>query len=147
MSIEKAFRDAVREEVEAQLRPLRSTLQQLSGLTSIAGQLSALGAAFGAPARRGVGRPRKLPTLGRARRTRAPDGASDRPCALDGCKRKARSKGYCSAHYQKFRNLAKTHRLPSDWVEYAPANSVKDVVLPRGRAAAKALKGLRNGSK
>ena len=44
-----------------------------------------------------------------------------------------------SAHYQKLRMLTRTNRLPSDWKEYAPANSVKDVVLPRGRAGAKSL--------
>ena len=70
-------------------------------------------------------------------------GANDRPCALIGCKRQARSKGYCAAHYQKLRNLSRTNRLPSDWKEYAAANSVADVVLPRGRAAAKALKAAR----
>lgn len=143
MSVEKALKELIREEVETQLRPLRGTLDQLAGLTSLAHRLSALGAVFGGPGRRGPGRPRKNGALGKGRRTRAPDGASDRPCALDGCKKKARSKGYCSAHYQKYRNLAKTHRLPGDWTEYAPPGSVKDVVLPRGRAAAKALKASR----
>jgi hypothetical protein len=35
--------------------------------------------------------------------------------------------------------LTKTNRRPSAWVDYAPPNSVEDVKLPRGRAAAKAL--------
>ena len=59
--------------------------------------------------------------------------------ALIGCKRDARSKGYCAAHYQKLRMLSRTGRLPLGWAEYAQAHSVKDIVLPRGRAGAKAL--------
>jgi hypothetical protein len=35
--------------------------------------------------------------------------------------------------------LSKTDRLPSDWVEEAKPQSVKNLVLPRGRAGAKAL--------
>jgi hypothetical protein len=57
-----------------------------------------------------------------------------------GCPRQARTKGYCSAHYQKLRNLTKTNRRPPEWVDFAPPHSVEDVVLPRGRAGAKALK-------
>ena len=53
--------------------------------------------------------------------------------------KKMRSKGYCAAHYQKFRMLSRTHRLPADWTEHASPGSVRDVVLPRGRAGAKAL--------
>ena len=59
-------------------------------------------------------------------------------CGLIGCKRPSRKKGYCGAHYQKYRMLIRTNRLPADWTEYAAPNSVADVVLPRGRAAAKA---------
>jgi hypothetical protein len=39
--------------------------------------------------------------------------------------------------------LIRTHRRPSAWTDYAPANSVADIVLPRGRAAAKALRAAR----
>jgi histone H1/5 len=60
-------------------------------------------------------------------------------CAVIGCKRPARSKGYCSAHYQKLRLLVKTGRRPEQWVDGARPQSVQDVVLPRGRAASKAL--------
>lgn len=60
-------------------------------------------------------------------------------CAVIGCKRPARSKGYCSAHYQKLRLLVKTNRRPTAWVDGARPQSVQDVVLPRGRAASKAL--------
>ena len=36
--------------------------------------------------------------------------------------------------------LVTTDRKPAAWSEYAPPNSVPDLVLPRGRAASKALK-------
>jgi hypothetical protein len=62
----------------------------------------------------------------------APSGA----CAIAGCKRPSRSKGYCSAHYQKLRLLIRTNRRPADWVDNAAPQSAKDVKLPRGRAAA-----------
>ncbi|WP_395835008.1 hypothetical protein [Archangium violaceum] len=63
----------------------------------------------------------------------------ERRCAVIGCKRPARSKGYCSAHYQKLRLLVKTDRRPTAWVDDAKPQSVPEVVLPRGRAASKAL--------
>ncbi|SEK90144.1 hypothetical protein SAMN05444354_10323 [Stigmatella aurantiaca] len=62
--------------------------------------------------------------------------ASSGACAVIGCKRPSRSKGYCSAHYQKLRLLIRTDRRPSDWGDNAPPQSAKDVKLPRGRAAA-----------
>jgi hypothetical protein len=61
-----------------------------------------------------------------------------RRCAVIGCKRPARSKGYCSAHYQKLRLLVKSGRRPASWVDDASSQSVAEVVLPRGRAASKA---------
>jgi len=67
------------------------------------------------------------------------DESGPRMCAIEGCGRPARSKGYCAAHYQKFRMLQKTGRLPEDWVEFAPEGSVRNITLPRGRAGAKAL--------
>ncbi len=65
--------------------------------------------------------------------------AQGRRCAVIGCKRPARSKGYCSAHYQKLRLLVKTDRRPKAWKDDAEPQSVPEVVLPRGRAASKAL--------
>ncbi len=65
--------------------------------------------------------------------------AQGRRCAVIGCKRPARSKGYCSAHYQKLRLLVKTDRRPKSWKDDAEPQSVPEVVLPRGRAASKAL--------
>ncbi len=140
MSVDKALREMIREEIEtklgAELESLRDLASRLSPLTRLIGG--------GAPARRGPGRPagsgRRPTSARRGRRVRAESGSNDRLCALSGCKNKARSKGYCAAHYQKYRNLSRTNRLPSDWKEYAAPNSVSDIVLPRGRAAAKALK-------
>jgi hypothetical protein len=133
MSIDRAVRDLIRDEIDAQLRPLQGDLSVLRGLVErLGGVFTGVAVRRGSVGNSGAGR--------RPRRTRAETGANDRPCALAGCKNTARAKGYCAAHYQKYRNLSRTNRLPSDWKEYAPPNSVKDVVLPRGRAAAKALK-------
>jgi len=63
--------------------------------------------------------------------------AAERRCAVSGCKRPSRSKGYCSAHYQKLRLLIRTNRRPADWVDDAKPQSVRDLKLPRGRAAAR----------
>ncbi|QRN97943.1 hypothetical protein JRI60_02350 [Archangium violaceum] len=73
------------------------------------------------------------------RRRGRPVEAAGRRCAVIGCKRPARSKGYCSAHYQKLRLLVKSNRRPASWVDDAAPQSVQEVVLPRGRAASKAL--------
>jgi hypothetical protein len=138
MSIEQEMRQMIRAEVERLLQPMMVTM-------------SRLGAAFGtgapaAPAaRRGAGRPAKALASGKrgpGRPKKSAAAAADgeaRACAVLDCGRPARSKGFCAAHYQKFRMLARTGRLPSDWVEYAPPNSVTNVVLPRGRAGARAL--------
>ncbi len=58
-------------------------------------------------------------------------------CAIINCGRDVRSKGFCSAHYQKFRSLQKTNRLPKSWLNAKP-QSISDIVLPRGRAGAQA---------
>lgn len=129
MSVDNAIRKMVRSEVEAAIAPLANAVNQLQGHGAVLAQLSA---ALGGP-RRPAPRPA-------SRGRRAHNG---RLCALMGCRRPARSKGYCAAHYQKYRNLERTSRLPSDWKDFAPPNSVSDVVLPRGRAGAKALAQLR----
>jgi hypothetical protein len=139
MTVDKAIREMIREQVASAVAPLADALAQLQGQGSVLAQLSA---ALGGP-RRGPGRPPSilkvaLPQRGARRRSRGARG-----CALIGCRRPARSKGYCSAHYQKLRNLERTGRLPAEWKAFAPPNSVKDVVLPRGRAGAKALAEMR----
>ncbi|RYZ33583.1 MAG: vegetative protein [Myxococcaceae bacterium] len=83
-----------------------------------------------APAAKGPGRPAG----------RAPAAEASQACAVIGCKRQSRSKGYCSAHYQKLRLLIRTGRRPEAWVDGARAQSVQDVKLPRGRAGSQALK-------
>ncbi|HEX8821084.1 MAG TPA: cell wall protein [Archangium sp.] len=167
MSVDKAFREMVRNEIEAQLKPLRDLVSRLEAgtadldrLRSVAEQLaplaSAVGPLFGAgggraavaaPARRGPGRPARSAAApaaaasgGGKRRGRKPaaEGGA-RECAIGGCGKPSRTKGYCAAHYQKLRMLEKTGRRPSAWVDYAEPNSVDDIKLPRGRAAAKAL--------
>lgn len=144
MSVEKAFRELIRHEVEAQLRPLQNAISrlqegaaELNTLRNIAERLAPLGSIFGGGRR---GRPARV-----GRKGRRENASNDRPCALIGCKSKARSKGYCAAHYQKYRLLAKSDRLPAAWVEYAPPSSVENVVLPRGRAAAKAKAASKKG--
>jgi len=164
MSVDKAFRDMIRNEIEVQLKPLREVVSRLESgtadldaLRNVAERLAPLaevvGPLFGAqvPAakagRKAVGRP-AAPARGavsaaatggkrRGRKPAAADGA--RVCAIIGCGKPSRTKGYCAAHYQKLRMLEKTNRRPSAWVDYAPPDSVEDIKLPRGRAASKAL--------
>jgi hypothetical protein len=147
VSVDKAFREMIRDEVESQLRPVREAMvkvrqqmEDLGALEDLAAQLAPLVSILtpGAPVKA-----RKKGRAAAARggvRRRAPAGENERPCAVIGCPRQARTKGYCSAHYQKLRNLTKTNRRPPEWVDFAPPHSVEDVVLPRGRAGAKALK-------
>ena len=147
-SFDQIFRDMIRDELRAVLAPLANAVAQLQQQGSVQSQLQVL---LGGVAKRGPGRPRKLEvsalsalTAGRTGAKRGPKGkrtrgSNDRGCAVAGCKRPARSKGYCAAHYQKYRMLARTRRLPADWVEHASPGAVKDLVLPRGRAGARAL--------
>ncbi len=159
MSVERAFRDMIREEIQQQLRPVHSVLAQLQAgsgdiahVRNLVEGLRPLASLLGVnlQARRGPGRPPKLklppflagklPPVKGKRGRRA---TNDRPCAIIGCRRDSRTKGYCAAHYQKLRMLIRTHRLPGDWKEFAPPQSVEDVTLPRGRAGALALKAAR----
>jgi hypothetical protein len=139
MSVDKVLRDMVADEVARALGPVHAALAELQGNGAI---IARLAAALGQPIKRGPGRPPRslfapVKSRGGARRGRKPGGQRD--CAVIGCGRPARSKGYCAAHYQKFRMLDRTNRLPADWVADASPNSVKNLALPRGRAGAKAL--------
>lgn len=138
MSFDKLIRDAVRDELARAIAPLATAVAQLQSQSQI---VSRLAGAFGAPLERPVGRPAKAfkPQLRKASVAKNGDDEGSSECAIAECGRPARSKGYCAAHYQKFRMLEKTGRLPSDWKEYAAAGSVKNLTLPRGRAGAKAL--------
>jgi hypothetical protein len=132
MSVDKMLRDMVAEEVARAIGPLSA---QLAFVERFA-------AAMGQPLKRGPGRPPKSAgaVVVAAKRGRpVGSGRGGRACAIKGCGKKMRSKGYCAAHYQKFRMLEKTNRLPADWVADAAPNSVKNISLPRGRAGAKAL--------
>jgi len=144
MSFEKMLRELVREEIARAVGPLSGAVEELRAQSGIVSRLAAV---LGQPIRRGPGRPKKVAAGRRGGRRRGRPPGDKRPCALIGCKRPARSKGYCAAHYQKLRMLARTHRLPSDWTEHAAPNSVKDVVLPRGRAGSKALAEARKKSR
>lgn len=158
MSVDKAFREMIRNEIEVQLKPLRAVISRLEAGTSdldalrdvaerLAPVAQAMAPLFGAqvakPAKRGPGRPAKVAAPvssgGGKRRGRKPSGDAGRDCAIIGCGSPSRTKGYCAAHYQKLRMLTKTNRRPSAWVDYAEPNSVEDIKLPRGRAASKAL--------
>ncbi|MBM4779808.1 MAG: cell wall protein [Archangiaceae bacterium] len=137
-SFDQLLRSMVQAEVAGAIAPLADALQQQGEV------LARFAAAFGAPLKRGPGRPRKLafgtvaaPSKARAVNVRA--AAGEEACAVIGCKRPARAKGYCAAHYQKYRNLKATGRLPADWKDGAAPQSVEDIKLPRGRAGAKAL--------
>ncbi len=153
MSVERAFRDMLREEIKSQLQPVHSALAQLQAGSAEFGQvrnlvdeLRPLATLLGVdlkPIRRGPGRPPKLTILGKESGRVGRRATNDRPCAIIGCRRDSRTKGYCAAHYQKLRMLIRTKRLPLGWKEFASPQSVDDVVLPRGRAGALALKAAR----
>jgi hypothetical protein len=119
MSLDNSIRELVAAEVARALAPLRAQLKALAAASTSAAN------------KRGPGRPVK-DIAGRTSN-------AGRKCALQGCGRPARSKGYCAAHYQKYRQLERTGRLPLDWKPDAKANSVRNVQLPRGRAGAKAI--------
>ena len=159
MSVDKAFREMIRNEIEVQLKPLRVVISRLeagtadldacaawrSGWRPVAAAMAPLfGAQVAKPVKRGPGRPAKVavaapPPAGGKRRGRKPSADGAAVCAIIGCGSPSRTKGYCAAHYQKLRMLTKTNRRPDSWVDYAKPNSVEDLKLPRGRAAAKAL--------
>jgi hypothetical protein len=132
MSLDKMLRDVVRDEVLKAFGPLAAAVKDLQSQGAVVARLAS---ALGTPLKRGAGRPVRV-AAGKRGRKAAVEGAV---CAVVDCGRPARSKGYCAAHYQKFRMLQKTDRLPSDWKEYAEPNSVENISLPRGRAGAKAL--------
>ena len=136
MSVDKLMRDMVRDEVARAMAPVTAAIHDLQAQGAI---IARIASALGTPLKRGPGRPPKVAVVAGRKGKPGRKAGESRLCALQGCKRPARSKGYCAAHYQKYRMLAKTDRLPSDWVENAAPGSVKNLVLPRGRAGAKAL--------
>ncbi|QDF00909.1 cell wall protein [Myxococcus xanthus] len=168
MSIANALGEIFRRELDAQLVPLQQAvrrmeegLEALELVREVTHRLAPLTSRLGAMA--GVRTPTVLPAStrgGRKQVVAAPKGRASvgrpvaakpvvsqaraeegaRACAVIGCERPSRSKGYCSAHYQKLRLLMRTNRRPSAWKDDALPQSVEDVTLPRGRAASKALR-------
>jgi len=140
MSIDRVIKELISAEVRAQLAPLQRGLAELKAQSAV---MVRLAATLDAPLKRGPGRPKQVASHHKALKKtyEAPPRVdnADRSCAIIDCRRPARSKGYCAAHYQKYRMLALTHRLPSGWVDDARPQSLTNVVLPRGRAGAKAL--------
>jgi histone H1/5 len=158
MSIEKPLREMVQKELQGRLSPLLKAIARMNerldtldevkdllyGLEPMAVRLMEREQA----ARTGVPREESpeeeqaeeapVPPPRAARGGGAAASAAGRPCAVIGCRRPARSKGYCSAHYQKLRLLVKSGRRPASWVDDAAPRSVPEIVLPRGRAAVKA---------
>jgi hypothetical protein len=145
----------IRNEIEVQLKPLRDVVSRLEAgtadldvLRTMAERLAPVfGTQLPTAAKRSPGRPARAAAMpvaaaaGGKRRGRKPAGGAEgaRECAIIGCGKPSRTKGYCAAHYQKLRMLEKTNRRPGDWKDYAEPNSVEDIKLPRGRAASKAL--------
>ncbi|WP_238539957.1 cell wall protein [Corallococcus macrosporus] len=170
MSIANALGEIFRRELDAQLVPLqeavrrmeeglealellRAVTHRLAPLTSRLGAMAGVrpaAAALESTRARGGRKQAVAATRSRASgvktaearpvggRVRAEEGS--RACAVIGCDRPSRSKGYCSAHYQKLRLLMRTNRRPAAWTDDAPPQSVEEVTLPRGRAASKALR-------
>lgn len=163
MSIEKPLREMVQAELRGRLGPMHKAITRMGErldviedlvdivqrLAPLATRMQSLQLALpgitlpGVARGRGAAVPaaRGAEAVAPARRGRPPAARTEegRRCAVIGCKKPARSKGYCSAHYQKLRLLVKSNRRPEKWVDDAAPQSVPDVVLPRGRAASKAL--------
>jgi len=144
MSLDKMLKDMVRDEVQRSTAPMLAAVSNLQAQSAVIARLTtALSASSPKPAQSSSGSAlsakswpgRKSSTNNASRKA----SETTRLCAVSGCRRSSRSKGYCPAHYQKYRMLIQTERLPSDWVENALPGSVKNLVLPRGRAGAKAL--------
>lgn len=144
--LEGALREALRREVSNQLDPLRADLEALretfgavASLAPALRVLAAVPAALGLPFD-GVGRaggrrrgePLEAPALALRAAALSAGAQEERGCAVEGCKRPHRSRGYCGAHYQQRRLLAATGRLPPTWVEDAAPQSVPPVRLQRG---------------
>lgn len=142
MSFDALLQDVIQKEVARALGPFTAVIEQLRAQGAVTARLASV---LGAPM---PAAPKRVALVPAAKPGRKPKAVSEvaaavdgapRGCAIEGCGRPARSKGYCAAHYQKFRMLQKTGRLPEGWVEFAPEGSVQNVTLPRGRAGAKAL--------
>ncbi len=165
MSIEKPLRELVQKELQGRLSPLLKAIARMNerldtldevknllyGLEPMADRLMERERAARTGASQVAEEAEEAPipppraarggaARGGAARGRPAASSGERACAVIGCRRPARSKGYCSAHYQKLRLLVKSGRRPASWVDDAAPRSVPEIVLPRGRAASKARK-------
>jgi hypothetical protein len=135
MSLDKMMREMVASEVARALEPVNAALAELRSNSAIVGRLAL---ALGHPIKRGPGRPsqKTSPVAARGpKRGSRKNSSTKRECAVIGCGKPTLSRGYCAAHYQKFRMLDRTGRRPADWVPDAAPASVQNIVLPRGRRA------------
>ena len=124
MAIEDEVRRIVDAEMQRQMEPLRRAMQQLAEAAAVF--TSEVGGGSG-QSRRGPAKKRVATKKGRA----GPSAPGKRKCAIKGCRKDARSKGYCGAHYQKRRNLlAKKHPAVTGWKDDAAPGTVDDVKLP-----------------
>src|SRR5688572_27665768 len=114
MSFERPLREMIRRELETQLRPIQKSIVQLerslaslAGLREVTGRLSPLLGQAGrdvvmrqaqaqAPQRAAapVKAPAKAPAAAPAQKAKAAAPTAERRCAVIGCKRPSRSKGY-----------------------------------------------------
>lgn len=135
MSVDKMMREMVASEVARALEPVNAAIAELRNNSALVGRLAL---ALGQPIKRGPGRPSQKTSQAGARRPKRggqKSSSTKRECAVIGCGKRTLSRGYCAAHYQKFRMLDRTGRRPSDWVPDAAPASVQNIVLPRGRHA------------
>ncbi|MCI0570447.1 MAG: hypothetical protein L0Y66_06825 [Myxococcaceae bacterium] len=152
--IESAIRGAIRNEVKNQLDPLRTDIEALaetfstvSALVPTLRMLASMPDFLGANPGVAQGLPRGRAAAQRAAPVARP--AAKRPrieesargCAVIGCDRPHRSRGYCGAHYQQRRNLMASGRLPSSWREDAAPQTLQPISLPRGGARRGSIEG------
>lgn len=123
MDLTASIRAIVHDEIQRTLAPHLSALQQLQGL---------IGAKPGTRAATTLA----VVSGGAARGRRG----ESKACAVIGCPNDSKSKGYCAAHYQKYRMLQKRGQASQfGWSDSPAPHSVENPTLPRGRAAAKVV--------
>ena len=133
MSVENLMREMVTSEIARALAPVHAALLELQRHGALAERIAA---ALGQPVKRTTNPVRSIQLKARATAKRGGRKQLEtRECAVIGCGRATLSRGYCAAHYQKFRLLDRTGRRPADWVADAAPASVHNIVLPRGRRA------------
>ncbi|WP_253992657.1 cell wall protein [Myxococcus qinghaiensis] len=120
-SLDEAFQAIVQGAVQESFAPLMTAMRRLS--ERLSGQPYS---APPVPARKKAPAPPPEPEI---------QAVVEQPvaCAVIGCRQPVRTLGYCSAHYQKRRQMVATGRLHAAWVEHAAPHSIPDVILSRRR--------------